>query len=766
MTEILFDKVRTHLKEYPDASPNSVTHAIGCRFNTTRAYLYMIHQGFSSPKEYYDSLQQKKSSQIAPEDIEKKVENHTSQLSPKSFTQINFSFPSLPTDIGLIYTTVEGKITAVLLESILQESTENPFAAISLSDIGRRASTNPKYIPFNEDYIPALLEFFVKEQIIEQELVTSNSGRTQPIYALNALQQQKIKEITKVIQTTISLEKKTKSYSTQEQEFTALFALGLQLTAIATELNLTKVNAQSYASRLGLFFKKGRGADYVDTIKQLLADDNLIDIYRRFSFSSPLTFYTYYHNHNLTLPENLTPLPIEKSLETLIEQGASLEEIGASRSKSHGWAQQYIKGSGWYTTWEKKRSQQTKKFQTNQQRETHFSLITLLSQKMIQLAKKDSWAMQKATEYFLNLNIRHHAIKPFSQYLTLFQAYEQAEQCSERLTLKELAIAAGFAPYPSSINQILKAVNVQPMFKSGERKTSRIKNQHESVTYHKPREPKLKIPKPLTDPKPKAPSQQMQKAQLNQAHSQLINLLSQRLVQQAQTQPWSTQKAVEYFNQLDKRQRGTKEFPFYLHFFQVYESAQKLGENLSINQLSRRAEISRGTIARIFQRAGIESLYNHKPKQTPRNRFEQKKKEALQRSIKIGLGIRDISYFLNLPVQQVDKYLSYRRDSSSSAIYKVHVSYIDNKSRKKEFDLPFADASEIFEAHDAGFSTQEIKELTRGSGDVQSRRHNYHSLFTIQYLLTSRPHIEPLLITLLQKLYNKPDLTKPYKISF
>ncbi|GEM_PF-5715255 len=346
---------------------------------------------------------------------------------------------------------------------------------------------------------------------------------------------------------------------------------------------------------------KRKKRERIEKIQQLLLEDNLAEIYQLYP-SSPSTFYMYCRKHDIVIPKTLTPIRLNPSIDILIEQGASQEDIGASKHNTKEWARQYIMGAGWHTTWLQKREEQTKKYNT----EVQSNLVSLLCQRMTQLAKKDSWSIQKAVEHFL-LTKNYANVKPFSSYLALFETYEQAQQQGEKLPLQELATQAGFSR--TALRKILKNMNLKPMFGN-----------------------------------------------------------------------------------------------------YVHSSKHKLN--------------------------------------------------AMERGAKIGLSGRDVSYFLDIHFKNASNYI-YIHYGSSSPTTIVKVNYI-SLGHKEKCNLHFSIASEIFEAHDAGFSLEDIRHLIKGKSIGGSG----YGLPVIQELLNSRPEIEPTLITILQQLYNKPDLDKPYKINF
>lgn len=652
--ETLFDKVQVHIQNHPGASPDDIQSAVGCSYATAVFYGRIIRRGFSSQRDYFNSFKKKDTENkplLSQSDSEQKVEPNnsihpyfvdklwdnpidvdtkiSSPFQKSSQMELLFSAPSLeknltfllfPSDGHQAYLKVKEKIEKVLVTSLLQEAEHNKFHVISLSDIGRRATTHQDYIHFDEEFIPTFLEKYVQDSVIQQETITLISGRTQPVYALNTHQQKCIAAIVDTL--TISLERKSSfakehpSRTKQQKEIKALYALGIPASIITKELGLKKTNVFSITSKMNLPFKKGRGPTYVKTIKNLLADDNLIDIYRRFSFSSPSVFYAYCQTYNLSLPENITPIQSDISIDTLIKQGAYLEQIGASKDKSGSWASQYIIGGGWQFLWQQKRNelqqqeiQQSATYKKTQLRKPRHDLLSILSQHLSLCAEQESWAYKKAVEYFTSLDKRRPSVKPFSSYLTIFQEYEQAQKTDKKLSLKELAIRAGFSSYAGSVNKILRAVNVKPLFGN--------------------------------------------------------------------------------------------------------------------NTLS-----------------------------------PQHKLEAMRRGAELRLSGTDIGYFLDIPLNNFHEF-THRKYGSYSPTAFIEIIYTDMKYRTKNCPLHLSFASQIYEAHDAGFSIEETRKLLpnpQGKGK--------HDINKIQQILTSRSGIEPTIITLLQQLYNKPELTKPYKINF
>ncbi len=343
----------------------------------------------------------------------------------------------------------------------------------------------------------------------------------------------------------------------------------------------------------------------IKTIQHLLQEDNLADIFTLFP-TSPIGLYAYCTKYHITLPEHLTPYHFDSTIDSLIEQGKSQEEIGASQNKTREWARQYIMSSGWYGQWVQKRQEQTQQFQDKKEKATRTQLLSLLSQRLVHTAATESWAHQKAAEYFVQVSkIKHKT--PFSAYLTLFQTYEQAQQQGEKLTLQELAKRAGFAG-ATSVKKIFAAVNVEPMFGNCIRR------------------PKIKL-------------------------------------------------------------------------------------------------------------------------------------EAMARDAQMGLSAIDIGYFVDIPSTNAWNYISTHYGSATPTTV-IELRYTNIKSMKRELKINFSLASQIYEAADAGFSVDEIRELLPiMSGGVK------HDSNKIKELLNCRSEIEPTLITLLQKLYDLPQLDTPYKIN-
>ncbi len=132
-------------------------------------------------------------------------------------------------------------------------------------------------------------------------------------------------------------------------------------------------------------------------------------------------------------------------------------------------------------------------------------------------------------------------------------------------------------------------------------------------------------------------------------------------------------------------------------------------------------------------------------------------KQAIQRGVELGLGHRDIAYFLGLkeyvvrtnPIYKnqiipTEKQLSYPCVGSHPSI--IH-------------RVPLRDISQMYEASDAGFSVLETVELFRRG------KMRMYGESQITFFLEEREKIQPRIVEVLQLFYNNPTGEKPYRKS-
>ncbi len=157
-------------------------------------------------------------------------------------------------------------------------------------------------------------------------------------------------------------------------------------------------------------------------------------------------------------------------VDVLITEGKSLGEIGRTVKLTRERIRQYINATGQYEQWRKAREQRKEEQKTLEehidQQRTH--ILFLLKERMKILAKKDSWAAEKAVECWLNNKRYNEHSHSLETLLTILTRYEKAKNRGECLSLEQLG--EGLSLWPSSIGIVLRKVGVEPMYGKRERK--------------------------------------------------------------------------------------------------------------------------------------------------------------------------------------------------------------------------------------------------------------------------------------------------------
>jgi len=175
--------------------------------------------------------------------------------------------------------------------------------------------------------------------------------------------------------------------------------------------------------------------------------------------------------------------------------------------------------------------------------------------------------------------------------------------------------------------------------------------------------------------------------------------------------------------------------------FTRYFGAKEAGKKISLSQLGKGSGLWDSEIGRILNKVGLEPLYGKKERHvTP-----QWKKDAIKRAFPLDVNPPDISYFL-----EIREHIVYQ-----------NMKKIGPRPKRQEFiaqplantglpDLTYRLASQIYEARDLKFKTQDIVELL----DTNKR--------VVNYILKNENIISPKIIEILQTLYPNKKITTPY----
>lgn len=218
---------------------------------------------------------------------------------------------------------------------------------------------------------------------------------------------------------------------------------------------------------------------------------------------------------------------------------------------------------------------------------------------------------------------------------------------------------------------------------------------------------------------------------LQEERRKIVASLKQYLLRRAQREGFIQEKALQYL--LGGSRRRTS-YQSLVQLLTAYESAQKEGKKLSLQQLSKKCGIFFTQIGEILRHLGLEPMYGTKQRIV----IPQIKTEAIRRSIDLSLSSGDVSYFLDIPLYAVQRL--WRRMGYSQ---KEHLSQKDIPTRTTRFT--YALASQIYEAQDEGF--------------VESLGIDQH---IVHRALEARPTLEKTIIHALQTLYPEETITKPY----
>jgi len=219
-------------------------------------------------------------------------------------------------------------------------------------------------------------------------------------------------------------------------------------------------------------------------------------------------------------------------------------------------------------------------------------------------------------------------------------------------------------------------------------------------------------------------------------------LLRQRLRQQAKTEGWAYEKAVDYFNARKIRESSRSISLFVLvDALKRYESAQEWGERRSLENLAEGLPLTYAHFGRVLNQLGLKPLHrghNRKKKE----KYEEKQL-AILRASELDMGDPDLAYFLDVS----PLFVTIRRGDGT--VKKIGRTLLGQVGYER---LTYRLASQIYEAQDAGFTSDEIPELLDASVTV------------VSFVLKERSTFEPKILDGLRVLYDKPELDKPYRI--
>jgi len=234
-------------------------------------------------------------------------------------------------------------------------------------------------------------------------------------------------------------------------------------------------------------------------------------------------------------------------------------------------------------------------------------------------------------------------------------------------------------------------------------------------------------------------SEKYQAKEEGQAKARIVNLLHERVQQLAEKASWPEQKTVEYMlsrrNQASSRSYSPEKL---LKLFTLYGNAQRQGKQISLSELSEKTGIPFPMgVSKVLKKVGLEPMYKTQEMVTTPTEI----KHALKRAEQIPMSCGDLGYFLNIPDYTVQEYFARQKKKHSGEA-------IAQFGPRKA--LTWRKASEIYEAVDARFKKKDLCELLDSTSEV------------VNCALKLRESVEPVIISVLQTLYNDKTITTPY----
>ena len=203
---------------------------------------------------------------------------------------------------------------------------------------------------------------------------------------------------------------------------------------------------------------------------------------------------------------------------------------------------------------------------------------------------------------------------------------------------------------------------------------------------------------------------------------------------------WAAGKSLEYLRSIKKKQSKNYNISELFTIFKRYDEARKNGYKLSLEGLGRGVRnMYSSEVGRVLKRVGLEALYG------ARVTIISENKERTKRSISIPIPLIDIAYFLGVNYNSFLQYLSRWNLNDKRPVANELIKGVC------KHPLSYRLASQIYQAMDLGFNSQEIVELF----DAKKK--------TVDYALAFREEVGPIIVNALQTLYPERKISKPYK---
>ncbi len=263
------------------------------------------------------------------------------------------------------------------------------------------------------------------------------------------------------------------------EEVAELAGLGVTRVIIYAREARIDLPAKVYRDESKVYKRRYNREERLAAINQALSEGvkSLEELCRR-THLKPSGLWKFCNENSLALPSDLIPFKYKPELDILIEQGLSLNEIGARTQNTREGVRQYINFSGQYNLWRDARQEVKNAHNEEIQRrqELYRQLITVLEGRVAQLTQNESWAVQMALKREALIEAKPTSV-PYKKIVKIFERYERAQRRGKKISLEELGKDISSAAY---VGRILERVGVEPMYGS-RRESSRYKEKKKAV---------------------------------------------------------------------------------------------------------------------------------------------------------------------------------------------------------------------------------------------------------------------------------------------
>jgi hypothetical protein len=229
----------------------------------------------------------------------------------------------------------------------------------------------------------------------------------------------------------------------------------------------------------------------------------------------------------------------------------------------------------------------------------------------------------------------------------------------------------------------------------------------------------------------------------------LVSLLKTRISQLLNdpSLSWAERKAYEY-NLQSRSGLTEKAIPHekLVKLFTLYEQAKFQGRKPSLKELAQLSSLKhKGEPRRIFSRSNIPPLY----RKLEFKHISKEKARAIKNTAKLGyLNMYDILRFSQLSPPTI---LRYTKNLIKRKRMFIEDVYLERDGALVCMGyLTYSIASQIYEAHDAGLSSEETSQLLEKHEEV------------VSYARSHREKIAPEIVKALRTLFPRAHITTPY----